>query len=323
MSFDRGALAHAIHEQGPVVRVVIIEAKGSTPREVGASMLVFERAQTGTIGGGALEHLASEAARAQLSAKTAQMFETYKLGPEIDQCCGGSVSVLSERFEATPPLEHGLFARSITGAPERPLAVTRALAEARNGKSVAAPTLIDGWFIEPEAAAKTHVWIWGAGHVGRALVQCLAPLPDLSITWCDTGAERFPSDMPNTVRPKIMTEPGTAMIDAPKTAHHIVLTYSHPLDFAILDAALTHGFASAGVIGSATKWARFSKHLKDLGHSDAAVSRITCPIGAPALGKHPQAIALGVASAFLTDLAAREGTHTEQGEPDDRAAAGA
>ena len=220
-------------------------------------------------------------------------------------------------------MTNGVFARAINGALTPPLAVTRALAQARNATERPVPALIDGWFIEPETTPTTHLWIWGAGHVGRALVGCLAPLPGLAITWCDTGAERFPNDIPNTVTPKIISVPDVAMVDAPQCAHHIVMTYSHPLDFGILNAALTHGFASAGVIGSATKWARFSKHLKALGHSEASVKRITCPIGTPALGKHPQAIALGVASQFLGDLAAESTTENQRGDRDDRAAAGA
>jgi xanthine dehydrogenase accessory factor len=89
------------------------------------------------------------------------------------------------------------------------------------------------------------------------------------------------------------------MAHAPRDAHHLIVTYSHALDLDLCHAALSRGFASAGVIGSATKWARFRRRLAQLGHAPAAIDRIDCPIGDPRLGKHPQAIALGVAARLL------------------------
>ena len=79
-----------------------------------------------------------------------------------------------------------------------------------------------------------------------------------------------------------------------------MLTYSHALDLDLCHRLLAHGFARAGVIGSATKWARFRSRLAALGHAPDAIARIDCPIGDPSLGKHPQAIAIGVAQAVLS-----------------------
>ncbi len=143
------------------------------------------------------------------------------------------------------------------------------------------------------------LWIWGAGHVGRALVTVMAPLPEVAITWVDTTNGRFPAEVPDTVFKFIAHDPALAMPRAPKDAHHLILTYSHDIDLSLCHAALTHGFASCGLIGSATKWARFQSRLRNLGHADAQISRITCPIGDPSLGKHPQAIAIGVAARLL------------------------
>jgi xanthine dehydrogenase accessory factor len=86
---------------------------------------------------------------------------------------------------------------------------------------------------------------------------------------------------------------------APPEAEHLILTFSHSLDLELCHRLLGHGFASCGLIGSATKWARFRARLAALGHTPQAISRITCPIGQPALGKHPQAIAIGVAAHML------------------------
>ncbi|GAA5064770.1 xanthine dehydrogenase accessory protein XdhC [Roseibacterium beibuensis] len=145
----------------------------------------------------------------------------------------------------------------------------------------------------------TPLWVWGAGHVGRAIVTTLAPLPGFSLTWIDTAPDRFPDDLPDGVTRLIAAEPPRAMAHAPTGAHHLILTYSHEIDLALCHAALTHGFASCGLIGSATKWARFRSRLAALGHEGAEISRITCPIGDPSLGKHPQAIAVGVAARLL------------------------
>jgi xanthine dehydrogenase accessory factor len=143
------------------------------------------------------------------------------------------------------------------------------------------------------------LWIWGAGHVGRALVDVIAHLPDWSITWVDTGAERFPEDRHEGVTILPAADLVRLVAHAPRDAHHLILTYSHELDLELCHALLGHGFASAGLIGSATKWARFQSRLHTLGHDKAQITRITCPIGDPALGKHPQAIAVGVAADLL------------------------
>jgi len=153
------------------------------------------------------------------------------------------------------------------------------------------------------AAAKPHtappLWIWGAGHVGRAIAAVLAPFGDRQITLVDIAPARLPDPLPAGVAPLIAQEPARAVPHAPAEATHLVLTHSHDLDLRLCDALLRHGFESCGLIGSATKWARFRKRLGEMGHGDAEISRITCPIGVPELGKHPQAIAVGVAQRLL------------------------
>lgn len=160
------------------------------------------------------------------------------------------------------------------------------------------------------------LWVWGAGHVGRAIVATMAPLPHVIITWADTAAARFPEIVPDGVETVIAADPPRLMAHAPIHAHHLILTYSHEIDLALCHAALRRGFASCGLIGSATKWARFRSRLSALGHSDAEISRITCPIGDPALGKHPQAIAVGVAGRLLKEHLHKEsaGKPVRQGE---------
>ncbi len=140
------------------------------------------------------------------------------------------------------------------------------------------------------------LWIYGAGHVGRAIVQVMAPLPDFDITWLDTGADRFPDTEVTTL---VAKDPAQVVKHAPVNTDHLILTYSHEIDLAICHALLSHDFHSAGLIGSATKWARFKSRLAALGHPPAQIARIACPIGDPTLGKHPAAIALGVATSMI------------------------
>ncbi|WP_431298311.1 xanthine dehydrogenase accessory protein XdhC [Tabrizicola sp. BL-A-41-H6] len=293
--FDLGALQAAIEAHGPVARVVIAAHDGSSPREVGAAMLVWEGGQAGTIGGGALEWEALARARAMLASGGARV-DRQALGPALGQCCGGAVTLWTEVYAGVPVAEAGIVAR---GPGEMPLAVSRVLARARGEGVVPGPGLVQGWLVEPAVEPKRALWIWGAGHVGRALVAVLAPLPGLAITWVDVAAERFPDVVPDGVTALPVAVPEAAVRLAPVEAEHLVLTYSHAVDLALCDALLRRGFASLGLIGSATKWARFRSRLAGLGHSAEAVARIDCPIGNPALGKHPQAIAVGVAAELL------------------------
>lgn len=291
--FDRIALADAIARHGPVARVVVAGVEGSAPREVGASMLVWPSGQQGTIGGGALEWQAVQQARALLQTGGTRL-DRQALGPSLGQCCGGAVTLLTEVYAAVP--EGPIVARALKGGP-MPLTVKRLMAAARGQGVLPQPHMIEGWMVEPATQPQRPVWIWGAGHVGRAVVQVLAPLPGLMLTWVDIAADRFPDAPAARVLP--VPDPADAVTLAPLQAEHLILTFSHALDLELCHRLLSHGFAACGLIGSATKWARFRSRLAALGHSPDQIARITCPIGNPALGKHPHAIAVGVAADLL------------------------
>lgn len=280
MSLDTGRLRAALDAHGAVARVVVADARGSVPREPGTEMLVWADGSEGTIGGGALEWRAMALAREVLASGRVRV-ERMPLGPSLGQCCGGAVTLVVERLDAVPDTP---WTRRVEG--ERPAPAGRALFR-------------DGWLREEAVRPSRAVWIWGAGHVGRALAGVLAPLPDMAITWVDVAEERFPQVAPGVSR-LVAPDAAAAMAGAPVTAEHLILTHSHDLDLALCHAALTRGFASCGLIGSATKWARFRSRLAALGHAPEAVARIACPIGDPSFGKHPQAIAVGAAAALLS-----------------------
>ena len=288
--FDRDALIAACAAHGRVVRVVVVAVHGSAPREVGAAMCVWAEGQSGTIGGGALEYdLTEQARRLSKDSRT-----RHALGPDLGQCCGGAVEVLSEVYDLhrARALPRDVIAR---GPDPMPLSVKRLMQVARNQGQMPTAQLRDGWMIEPVNTAARALWIWGAGHVGRALVDVLHPIPQFQLTWIDTHPDRFPDTVPEGVTTVPAADPATLVPHAPAAADHLILTYSHALDLGLCHALLSHGFASCGLIGSATKWVRFRKRLSALGHAEAQIGRITCPIGDPSLGKHPHMIAIGVA----------------------------
>ncbi|MEP5760518.1 MAG: xanthine dehydrogenase accessory protein XdhC [Litoreibacter sp.] len=293
MTLDLQTLRRAIETHGTVARVVVADVKGSVPREVGASMLVWEGGQSGTIGGGALEFDAASRALSRPG------IYPVPLGPALGQCCGGHVTLVNEIFDQHSCLPNGdTWARQISGSREKPLSIVRHEREIRSGKQRS--SLLDqGWWLEPTSPTATPLWIYGAGHVGRALVKVLAPLPDWAITWVDTGPERFPP-LDDTVQVLPAVNPADTVKLAPQNASHLIVTYSHALDLELCHRILGQGFDFAGLIGSSTKWARFQIRLRALGHSNAQITRITCPIGDSSLGKHPQAIAVGVASSLLS-----------------------
>jgi xanthine dehydrogenase accessory factor len=297
MSFDRDALIQACAAHGVVTRIVVAAVRGSAPREVGAAMLVWAQGQSGTIGGGTLEHEMTVLARETMEIG-AYRLSRHALGPDMGQCCGGAVELVSETFDVAhaEALPSDIVARGIGS---EPLSITRLKTISRNANTPLHPQLVEGWMVEPAYQPTRDIWVWGAGHVGRALVTVFAPLPGVKITWVDTDDARFPADCPDNVSKITAQNPADLAPYAPETGEHLIVTYSHALDLELCHQLLNRGFHFVGLIGSKTKWARFRKRLAALGHLSDQIERITCPIGSPVLGKHPHTIAIGVASSLL------------------------
>ena len=213
------------------------------------------------------------------------------------------MTLLTEFWTAERLSKHSgnIVARPLPGeAAEVPLSVNRVIGLARSSGVLPLPGVLDGWMVEPVSHAAREIWIWGAGHVGRAVVQVLAPLPGLRLRWADCDADRFPSEIPDGVEQLIAENPADLVTLSGPSAEHFILTYSHALDLELCHRILSRSFAGLGLIGSKTKWARFRSRLAALGHSEVQINRINCPIGDPAMGKHPQMIAISVATDIVS-----------------------
>lgn len=245
-----------------MISVEIIATRGSAPRDKGTVMVVDAHESHGTIGGGALEHRAIATARRMLADERKDFEETLPLGPGLGQCCGGAVT-----------LRYATGAREVDAPRHMPL--------------------------DPALVARAEggpLWLWGAGHVGRAVVRAVSALGVFQITWVDSEAARFPADIPESITVIPSADMPRLAAHAPRDADHLIFTYSHDIDLALCAALLRRGFASCGLIGSTTKWARFQNRLRAM---QLDPGFITCPIGDPARGKHPDVIAHSTATALL------------------------
>jgi xanthine dehydrogenase accessory factor len=291
----------------PAVLVTVAEAKGSTPREAGVKMLVEPSGIVGSVGGGQLELLAIDAARRLMQETSSKpMLVHHALGPDLGQCCGGAVRLLLEPLGRR---DRGwLEAWQRCAGQAKPVI----LATYQDGRKVWTAELANrsaswvedfdsGWrVVEVVRRAVRPLWLYGAGHVGRALTTVLAEL-DFDIAWLDSRPDGFPAQVPAAVRAMVAPRLASTVEEAPASCLFLVMTHSHQLDLEICDRILRRGdSAFLGVIGSDTKKARFLSGLKALGHGPTALSRLVCPIGLAQIpGKQPMAIAVAVAAQLL------------------------
>ena len=313
------------------VLVTVAQVKGSAPREPGARMLVSESGTVGSVGGGHLEFRALAFAHRMLAAGDgrAATIESFSLGPDLNQCCGGQVSLLFEALDtsAQPWLQewakaagghepsvivvhrHGGAITRMFVRPEEPdflrlpdLAqrAIRTLLAAGHAVHIV-NTADDGTYVNQLAGERRdHVFLFGAGHVGKAIVRALAPLP-FRTAWIDGRSGAFPPDTPPQVDKIKSASPPGEVKGAPPGTLYLVMTHSHPLDLEICAQVLRReDFDFLGLIGSETKRARFASRLRAIGIPPHLLGRLTCPIGIPGIGsKEPSAIAAAVAAQLL------------------------
>jgi xanthine dehydrogenase accessory factor len=282
----RAALMH-----GPAALVTILATEGSAPRGAGTRMVVTAQTLAGTIGGGALEYRVVEQARALLTHPPGSWrIQDYPLGPLLGQCCGGRVRLLVENLDTdewfdlvgqgmlTSHLALDRIERSLESAPVPPVT-------ARGERPRA--------FVEPIDTARHPLVMFGAGHVGRAIARTSVGLP-FQLAWYDSRPEA--AEMPGVMLAEIHEMIACAG-DVPAGAAVLVLTHDHDLDYRLTAAALRGKAGFVGLIGSATKRARFVSRLAADG---VDVARLTCPIGLPGIaGKEPQVIAVSVLAQLL------------------------
>jgi xanthine dehydrogenase accessory factor len=167
------------------------------------------------------------------------------------------------------------------------------------GRALSTKRVDEFVLMRPVPIGDFRVVIFGAGHVGRAVVRALAPVVD-DIVWCDGREEEFPSELPSNTR-LVTGDPFTTIESMPAATFYLVMTHSHGLDLALCEAVLQRGDqAYLGLIGSKTKRRRFEKHLRAEGLSDVDLARLTCPIGLAGIrSKEPAFIAVSVAAQLL------------------------
>ena len=302
------AVAEMLAAHGACALVTVAAVRGSAPREAGARMVVGpDGGFRGTVGGGELEWRAIGAARDALSRRDAPAtsLSRFALGPDLGQCCGGSVRVLNEVFGRDRLDEvRALAAREAAG----PFGTRGRLGAQVLARAIDDTVAPDGPAVEIEGDRvierfrhlRQPVWLFGAGHVGRALMLALAPLP-FDLIWIDEREGIFPAALPASVRAVRSADPASEIARAPSDASIVVMTHHHPLDLAIVHAALAAGrFGYVGLIGSASKRARFTRLLRDGGVPEERIAALVCPLGMPSIrSKHPAAIATGIAAQLL------------------------
>ncbi|NPC54764.1 xanthine dehydrogenase accessory protein XdhC [Caenimonas soli] len=246
------------------VLVTVETTKGSAPREAGAWMMVFSADTVGTIGGGHLEFQAIAEARRRLAGGVGDPVCQYALGPSLGQCCGGVVRL---GFE-------------LLGAADIPDMTAR---------------------LAPRLAPLA---LFGGGHVGKALVNALAPLP-FAVTWIDSRDEIFPQQVSPHVSCEHSDPVHAAVPQLDAGSRVLIMSFSHAEDLDVVAACLRRlrerdDLPYVGLIGSKTKWATFRHRLEERGFTDGELARVTCPIGLPGItGKEPEVIAASVAAQIL------------------------
>jgi xanthine dehydrogenase accessory factor len=259
-----------ITQSAPIILADITATKGSTPREAGTFMLVSETGFWGTIGGGNLEFAAIDRARAILAGREPDGMMTFILGADSGQCCGGVVEVRFARLDA-----NGIEA-------------------------------VRGRYAEQQRQ-NPDVFVFGAGHVGRALAAALAPLP-LRVVMIETRRNEL-ENLPPEIETRLVAMPESLVRDIRPGGAVIILTHDHALDFLIAAEALQRNDLSyVGMIGSKTKRGVFSHYLARQGLDPVLMRRLVLPIGGSAVrDKRPEVIAALVAAELLTAMLSSQG----------------
>ncbi len=262
----------------PCILIEVLGTQGSVPREEGAWMWVDEEASFNTIGGGHLELQAITIAR--------NIIQGLKTGTDTKP--------------SLPLLKHFALGPSLGQCCGGTLDLRFSeLSDARQQE-----------LIKPQP--KFHLQLYGAGHVGQAIVNALSWI-DCRIDWIDERDSfgqfgNTPINAGNLL-PGLKAQVNRLAVDAVESEVNdagpdtlfLVMTHSHDLDLRIVEAILKRkSVRYLGLIGSKTKRARFEHQLQRKGFLPGDLARITCPIGVDGIkGKEPEVIAVAVAGQLL------------------------
>lgn len=303
------------------VLVTVAGIRGSAPREIGAKMIVTDAETIGTIGGGQLEYQATRIAVGMLDNERPAL-RSFPLGSAMGQCCGGVVEILFEPLAGSMP--DWLRDLSALHGQREPAVIATRISTTAPGKFVvtadevygngepdiiaAARAVLEGdrtatrnvqEFYEPVVAPNLNIAVFGAGHVGAAVVAALARL-ECNIRWID-NRRGFIRDVPRNVTAIESNEPALEVAALPAGSYFLVMTHSHALDFDICDRILRRGDARyCGLIGSLSKRRRFEKRYQQQDMPQSLLDALVCPIGVDGItGKKPDEIAVAVAAEVL------------------------
>jgi xanthine dehydrogenase accessory factor len=309
-------LLETIDRHGKATMVTVAAIRGSAPREAGARMIVQpDGGFTGTIGGGTLEWRAIALAQRALALPAGKKAElrNFVLGPDMGQCCGGQVDLLFEVLDANDRAAVAGFAaceaagRFATAGRIAVAGVERTAVDDAVLPGTAA--LQDGVLREGFGDDRRPLLLFGAGHVGRALVLALAPLP-FAVTWVDPRPDAFPAYVPANVALSRPADPTTVFAATAAGSFVLVMSHSHQLDLALVHTALAdEHFAYVGLIGSKSKRVRFERRIAEAGVPAERIAALVCPIGVVGIrSKAPALIAAATAAELLIrDEALRAG----------------
>jgi xanthine dehydrogenase accessory factor len=299
--------------------VEVTSAKGSTPREQGAWMLVSPRGIFGTIGGGQLEYMAIDKAREMLRAGLSPL--AGEMSPKVTEgvTSGEASKRTSSTAEATPPPACGRALPSRgRGALKLTIPLGPEIGQCCGGRVEVSIRCVDR-IVAKQLWAKArdeddklpHVYVFGGGHVGHALANAMALLP-IHATIVETRADEL-RGLPDGVETQLTAVPEEVVRNASAGSSFLILTHDHALDFLIAAEALKREDAAyVGMIGSKTKRATFRNwFLKNAGGTEAEFARLVSPIGGDAVKDKRPAVIAALAAAEIVTVLMREVASTE------------
>lgn len=339
----------AQYQQRGVAHVLatIVAVNGSVPRALQAKMVITENAICDTLGGGGLEHdviatarqllsgelvaiaakntpvkkspVQKESAQAESVRRETVYSKHYPLGAKLAQCCGGSVTVMFECFNITPPMSLLVFgAGHVAGAlmtilSELPCQVdwvdsrSEMFDRYRLSKNslplnkLPQNSLSSNDFDNQETSLNQEPFLIDAKTVVATASQLNSESADEQ-GYC----------LPAHIRPHISEEPIDFVHSLGQGRYVLIMTHDHSLDFELVRAAIDINRADKkqgdnlltaipyiGCIGSATKAKRFQERLLKRGYSDNELQPLVMPVGLEIGGKEPMAVAVSIAAQIL------------------------